>query len=288
MIKTAEKVIYEFGEFRFDTEGPELWRKDDRVALPQKSLEMLALLIERRGRTVTKDELLGEIWRDTFVDENNLAVNVAALRRSFGVKATDKNFIETVSGRGYRFTADIREVGSNGDLVFEKQTETRIAVNQTTETVEPASNIAALQSRLRRHSIVIGSLALFVFASGIFLAYSLRGSIGQKNLMEANPPRTIAVLPLKNLSKDEADESLSVGLTDALISKLSNVKNLAVRPTSAVLPFASNQETLQAIGGTLQVETVLEGTIQTRRRAAASFRSTHSRLGQPSYVGGKL
>ncbi len=262
-MKAGEKRIYEFGEFRLDTGELELYRRDERLALPQKSLEMLAFLIERRGQTVTKDELLNEIWRDTFVDENNLAVNIAALRRSFGVKATDKTFIETVSRRGYRFTAEVRETNATGGLIFEKLTETRIAVNETTETLEPTHRINALQTRLRRHSIALVVGAVFVLGLGIFLVYSFRNSSIQKNLAPTNAPRTIAVLPLKNLSGvNETDESLSIGLTDALITKLGNIRGLAVRPTSAVLSFAKSSETPQTVGEKLSVEAVLDGKIQ--------------------------
>ncbi len=257
-MKAEEKKIYEFGEFRLDAGELELYHQGERLALPQKSLEMLAFLIKRSGHTVTKDELLNEIWRDTFVDENNLAVNVAALRRAFGVKATDKTFIETVSRRGYRFAADIREVGPNGDLVFEKFTETRIAVNETA-----VNKIEALQTGLHRHSIALVAVAVFLLGLGMFLVYSFWNPPNQKKLAQTNAARTIAVLPLKNLiGASETDEFLSIGLTDALITKLGNIRGLAVRPTSAVLLFAVSSETPQAAGEKLSVEVVLDGRIQ--------------------------
>lgn len=262
-MKAEEKRIYEFGEFRLDTDELELYRKNERLALPQKSLEMLAFLINRRGKTVTKDELLNEIWRDTFVDENNLAVNVAALRRAFGVKATDKTFIETVSGRGYRFTADVREASANSDLIFEKLTETRISVDETTEIIESTNKINALQNRLRRHSIALGVVAALVLGIGIFLVYSLKNAPDRKILAQTNVPRSIAVLPLKNLSgAGETNESLSIGLTDALITKLGNIHGLAIRPTGAVTTFTDENQTPALIGEKLNVEAILEGRIQ--------------------------
>jgi TolB-like protein/DNA-binding winged helix-turn-helix (wHTH) protein/Flp pilus assembly protein TadD len=262
-MKAGENLIYEFGEFRFDADELELYRHDERLALPQKSLEILAFLIRRRGQTVTKDELLSEIWRDAFVDENNLAVNVAALRRAFGVKATDKTFIETVSRRGYRFTANAREVAASGDFVIEKLTETRINVSETSETLEPVNKINALQTSLRRHSIALVAVFGLILGLGIFLVYSFWNSPRQKNLAPQVVPRTMAVLPLKNLSgSTETDESLSIGLTDALITKLGNIRGLAVRPTSAVLTLTAENQTPHLVGEKLNVEAVLDGKIQ--------------------------
>lgn len=265
-MKAEEKRIYEFGEFRLETGELELYRRNERLALPQKSLEMLAFLIERRGQTVTKNELLDEIWRDTFVDENNLAVNVAALRRAFGVKATDKTFIETVSRRGYRFTADVREISAQSDLIFEKLTETRITLNETRETLESENKINVLTSSSRRRHRTTLFAAVVVVLLGGFLVYFYRSSFNQISstapIGAANIPRTIAVLPLKNLSAaNETDEALSIGLTDALISRLGNIRGLAVRPTSAVLAFPNENQTPALAGEKLNVEAVLDGRI---------------------------
>ena len=185
------------------------------------------------------------------------------LRRAFGVKASDKHFIETVPKHGYRFNAEVR---TPEKLIVERQTLTRIKI-QEIETTADAKNplLENLNRRVGRQSFALLAVVIGVVIFGAGLTFYLSGA-GNKTasalLAETDVPRSIAVLPFVNLSQDAADEPLSVGLTDALISKLSNVKNLAVRPTRAVLPFAGSQETLQIIGEKLQVETVLEGTIQ--------------------------
>ena len=245
--------IYTFGEFRLDTAEHALRHGAEQIPLTPKAIELLTLLIERRGQTLTKNELMDALWHETYVDENNLAVTVLMLRKAFGESAFDKKFIETVPKRGYRFVADVEE--TNADLLIEKQTLTRITIEE--------KETQGLKSGLRRRSIALAAVALIVGGLGVFLFFRFWNSPpDKKTSAQVNAPRTLAVLPLKNLSKENADESLSIGLTDALITKLGNIRGLAVRPTSAVLPFAADQETPKKIGEKLNVETVLDGKIQ--------------------------
>lgn len=104
---------YEFGEFRLEPSNGLLLRGTKNIALTHKAIEFLALLIERRGETVSKEEILDVLWHDTFVDENNLAVTVSTLRRALGEGPHENRFIETVPKRGYRFVADATETGDS-------------------------------------------------------------------------------------------------------------------------------------------------------------------------------
>jgi DNA-binding winged helix-turn-helix (wHTH) protein/TolB-like protein/Flp pilus assembly protein TadD len=242
--------IYTFGEFQLDTAEHALRHGGEQIPLTHKAVELLILLVEKRGQTLTKNELLDALWRDTYDDEHNLAVTVMMLRKAFGETAFDKKFIETVPKRGYRFVAETEE--TTADLLIEKQTTTRITIEE--------KDAPGLKNVWRRPLAQIAVVGVILAGLGIFLA-ARYFSTNPKPLPPTNAPRTLAVLPLKNLSA-EADESLSIGLTDALITRLGNIRGLAVRPTSAVLPFTASGETPQAIGGQLNVETVLESSVQ--------------------------
>lgn len=257
----AGKKIYEFEGFRLDTREAELKRGAERLALTPKAVELLTILIERRGQTVGREEILNQLWQDTYVDESNLTVTVSMLRKVFGTRANDRRFIETVPKRGYRFNANVKEIGD--EMVVERQTKTRVKIETIEdENAEGATAVKQLNRQMRRQSLALAGIAVFLVGA-ILIFYFTRGANqkAQTVFADSNQPRTIAVLPLKNLSGD-ANETLSVGLSDALISKLGNVKSLVVRPTSAVLPFASNRETPQAVAEKLNVETILDGTIQ--------------------------
>ena len=93
-----------FGRFRFVVHSRELTANGVPVAIGNRAVEVLSVLIEARGELVTKDELLSRVWPTTTVEENNLQFQISSLRKALG---PDREFIKTVSGRGYRFVAEI-------------------------------------------------------------------------------------------------------------------------------------------------------------------------------------
>ena len=99
----------EFGPFRINASKRFLMRDAEVVRLTAKVFDTLFLLVEHGGRVLEKDELMTKLWPDTQVEENNLTVNVSALRRALGDSSSSPRYIETVPGRGYRFLANVRE-----------------------------------------------------------------------------------------------------------------------------------------------------------------------------------
>ena len=107
----TDNHLYVFGAFRLDTAERLLLRRDGvRVSLPEKAFDTLATLVRREGRLVSKEELMAEVWPDTFVEENNLDKSISVIRRALGEKVSAPEYIETVRGRGYRFLAQVSEV----------------------------------------------------------------------------------------------------------------------------------------------------------------------------------
>src|SRR6201997_3741421 len=102
----------EFGRFRLLPHRRELRADGVAVELGSRAFDVLMVLTEGRGRLVTKDEILSRVWPDTVVEENNLVVQISALRKALG---EDRDFIRTVSGRGYRFVAEIRTSATPSD-----------------------------------------------------------------------------------------------------------------------------------------------------------------------------
>jgi len=108
------RQLYEFGPYRLDASERQLWRGAEAVHLTPKELDTLSALVRGAGRLMSKEELLKEIWPDTFVGEATLAQNVFTLRRALGEAEGGKSYIETVPRRGYRFSAPVREVTEGG------------------------------------------------------------------------------------------------------------------------------------------------------------------------------
>src|SRR5687767_7660350 len=102
---------YEFGPYRLDVGQRVLTRTGEAVSLTPKATEILTLLVVNAGQLVAKDELLKQVWPDTFVEESNLTQNIFLLRRVLGDERPAPRYIETVVRRGYRFIANVRVIG---------------------------------------------------------------------------------------------------------------------------------------------------------------------------------
>ena len=104
------RQLWEFDCYRVDFERRLLLRGEEPVQLPAKALDILLVLIQRRGEVVTKDELMKIVWPDAFVEEGNLSQSIHVLRRALGESVEEHRYIVTVPGRGYRFVAEVREI----------------------------------------------------------------------------------------------------------------------------------------------------------------------------------
>lgn len=253
-------LIYAFGEYSLKCEDGTLWRGAERVAVTQKAVEMLTVLLENRGRVVTRDEIIEKLWPDTYVDENNLSVTVSMLRKAFGESGDAPKFIETIPRKGYRFKADT-QVSEDGH-VFAEREYTRTVIERTEIDDDGATQaIAQLQTRSRRQYLLL--FAVFVgllLVAGVFAwTYNSRRQVDGLTKVAS---RSIAILPFRDLSQDEKGKQFSIGLADSLITKLAGVRGMAVRPLSAVIPLADETPTAQTVGQKLNVDAVLEGTIQ--------------------------
>lgn len=263
--------IYEFGPFRLD-EGQRRLLKDDRpVALEPKVFDTLLTLVENKGRLVFKEEIMSRVWPDSFVEEVNLNRSISTLRKALGERASHPAYIETVPKRGYRFAANVVEVfDDEADLILEKRTSAEIVVEEEEEIlVSDSFGREAIQAasipqsrfipRMRRQTVTL------LAALGVALAVSTGYFWATRNLSrDANGSavRSIAVLPFKSLGAISDDEHLGLGVADVLITRLSNLKAVNVRPTSAVLKYDQGEQDSTETGKALGVEAVLEGSIQ--------------------------
>src|ERR1700689_3417288 len=102
--------IFQFGEFQIDVLARTLRREEEIVTLNRRAFDVLLYLVENPGRVLTRDELLKNVWPDTFVDENSLAQSISALRRALEEKPGDNSYIVTLPGRGYQFVSAVQVI----------------------------------------------------------------------------------------------------------------------------------------------------------------------------------
>ena len=123
--------LYDFGGFRLDEEQKCLWRDDEIVSLTPKAYDTLCVLIRNKGKVISKNALLDEVWANTFVEEATLAQNISTLRKTLAKYDPEKEFIATIPRRGYRFVEEVTEVSSDEqELVLEKHSVTQIVAEQ--------------------------------------------------------------------------------------------------------------------------------------------------------------
>ena len=108
--------IYRFSSFSLDAAERLLFDGERSVQLPPKAFDTLLMLVENRGRVLSKERMLAEVWEGSFVEENNLAQNISLLRKALG-ETTDARFIETVPKFGYRFVASVEDVDANVEVI---------------------------------------------------------------------------------------------------------------------------------------------------------------------------
>jgi eukaryotic-like serine/threonine-protein kinase len=123
----VSKELYEFGPFQVDAEREILLRAGDPVALPPKTFQVLLVLVRHNQEIVTKDDLMKEVWPDTFVEEANLSRNIFLLRKALGESPQDHRYVLTVPGRGYRLAEQIRVV-PDGEVSIVAATKTKVQV----------------------------------------------------------------------------------------------------------------------------------------------------------------
>jgi len=107
-------VIFQFGEFQIDPQARVLRRENEVLALNRRAFDVLLYLVQNSGRILTRDELLKNVWPDTFVDESSLTQSISVLRRALGEKPGENSCIVTLPGRGYQFVSPVTEIGVPG------------------------------------------------------------------------------------------------------------------------------------------------------------------------------
>ena len=114
MTRKQPRRLYAFGGFRLDADERVLFGERGAVSLTPKAFDTLLALVEHSGHVLGKEELMRKVWPDSFVEENNLAQNISALRKALGEEGGGQKYIETVPRRGYRFVAEVSEAPEGG------------------------------------------------------------------------------------------------------------------------------------------------------------------------------
>ena len=247
-----------FGVFELDLRSGELRKHGLRVRLQEQPFRVLELLLEHAGEVVTREELQKRLWpADTFVDfDHGLNKAINKIREALGDSAESPRFVETVSRRGYRFLADVKEA----DAALVRSPETiephqPPAAPKARDRPNPPGKVAEAQNLSVSHAWKIWALVLLLVAA----------SLGISKLHTWNRPssaiRSLAVLPFESLSNDAYQDYFADGMTDELISDLGQISALRVISRTSMMSYKHARKPLPQIARELNVDAVVEGTV---------------------------
>ncbi len=264
MAEAPNSQTHRFGVFEVNLQARELRKHGVRVRLRGQPFAILAMLLERAGEVITREEMRKRLWSngsdETFVDfEHSMNSAIKKLRAALSDSPENSRYVETIPKLGYRFIAPVEEVA--------KEARTRPERNgQGTEG-------AARVSWIRRLAVLVPTLALT-----IGLVVWQMQSVSRRAIAGA-PLRSIAVLPLANLSGDASQEYFSDGITEQLITDLAKVGSLRVISRTSVMRYKGTRKGLPEIAKELNVDAIVEGSVV---KSGQKIRITAQLLDGPS------
>jgi TolB-like protein/DNA-binding winged helix-turn-helix (wHTH) protein/Flp pilus assembly protein TadD len=235
-----------FAAFEVDLRSGELRKSGVRLKLQDQPFQILALLLERPGEIVTREELRKRLWpSDTFVDfDVGLNTAVKRLRDVLGDSAEGSRYVETLPRRGYRFIASVERI-DDLSVHAERSPEQRTRLGAV---LQPGKLWIALGL-----VAAIPALLLSLNISG-FRQRFLRASAATK-------VHSVAVLPLENLTGDPGQDYFADGMTEAVITDLGKIGQLRVISRTSVMKYKGTKKSLREIADELQVDALVEGTV---------------------------
>ena len=241
-----------FGVFEADARLRELTKHGKRLPLQEQPFQLLAMLLERPGELISREELRARIWPQTIVDfDHGLNKAISKIRDALGDSAENPRFIETVARRGYRFLADVA-------VVQEVPPQTRagdpaVQADAAPVTRQEVGTSLSRPSRAGGWMLFGLGLALVLAAAVSWILYASRDV--------APTIRSLAVLPLKNLSGDTSQDYFTDGMTEELITELGQISALRVISSTSVMRYKGVDKPVAEIARDLNVQAVVEGSV---------------------------
>ncbi len=251
-VKAPEPI--RFGEdFELDLAARRLRRGNRVLKVERIPLEIMVLLIERWGKTVPRDEIVARVWgRSAFLDtDNSIRGAIRKIRQALKDDPEEPHFIQTITGEGYRFIAPL--VGAQEEKSAAAPSDAEVGGVEAPTHVEREHWAGIPRTR--------GGLALAAAAGLVLLAITYT-FFGQRRTVAATPKiKSIAVLPMKNLSGDATQEYLADGMTEEIIGRLAAIHNLRVISRTSAMQFKDSRLSVPEIAKALHVDAVVEGSI---------------------------
>jgi adenylate cyclase len=253
-----------FDRFRLRRDGGGLLCQDASgawapISVGSRALEVLGVLVRHHGDLVTKDDIMRAVWRETTVEEHNLTVQIAALRRVLDAGRANGSCIQTVVGRGYRF---LHAVTVQPDVLVPALAVVSSETHEARPSDRPLARKSSNSERRpgRRTELLAALVAVLIVAGVGFGALLAWGWWGGSRTSRISAPRlSVVVLPFQNLSGDTNEDYLVDGVTDDLTTDLSHIPEAFVIANATARSYKGKAVDVRQIGQELGVRYVVEG-----------------------------
>ena len=279
MVLMPSDVIRFGNELELDRSAYELRRSGRSLKLERIPMELLLLLVERRGELVTRESIIERIWgKDVFLDtDSSINAAIRKIRQALKDDPERPLFVQTITGKGYRFVAPVE----NYDLrPLDKK---KVELEKTSRSEETPQGSSPSQVASRRSSWVlplVGVMVLILAGGAYFLRSRARSktAYSQERVM-------LAVLPFANLSNDPEQEYFTDGLTEETITDLGelNPQRLGVIARTSAMAYKNTNKTVNQIGHELGADYVLEGSVR-REGGTARITAQLIRVSDQSHI----
>jgi TolB-like protein/DNA-binding winged helix-turn-helix (wHTH) protein/Tfp pilus assembly protein PilF len=278
--------VIRFGTYEVSLQSGEVRKAGLRIRVQHQPMKLLEILLEHPGEVVTREELRSRVWPNESFGDFDQALNIAIgkLRSALGDSAENPRFIETLPKRGYRFIADVLVLDAAARPKRLESGSGDLPAPEPGHTLQGAGLAVARKRRLWLTGRVIVALA-FVLSLSILSVWLFRS----RGPVRAGI-RSLAVLPLENLSGDASQNYFADGMTDELITDLAQISALRVISRTSVMAYKGARKPLPQIAHELNVDAVVEGTVlrsgdQVRITAQLIEAPTDKHLWSQSYEG---
>jgi TolB-like protein/DNA-binding winged helix-turn-helix (wHTH) protein len=258
--------IHRFGTFEVDFHAGELRKAGMRLDIQDQPLQVLSILLSRRGELVTRDEFRDLLWPDhTFVDfDHSLNCAIRKLRHALNDDADTPRLIETLPRHGYRFIGPGASEAGQQDHSAINEIAGELGAPKGRRSEEEAAEGASAEHRRQRWTggrarSVAMATGLLVVTGGLLAGiHRMQGHVAQPPL---RPAVMLAVVPLNNLGRDLSGEFMSEGVTEELITRLGKAEDgrLGIIAHTSVQQYRHTTKPVSVIGKELGVDYVLEG-----------------------------
>src|SRR6266542_4575410 len=245
----GQPEVYRFLDFALDLKRQLLVHGAEQIRLRPRTYDVLVYLVTHAGRVIGKSELMESVWKDVAVTDDSLVQSLMEIRRALGEA---EGIVKTIRGRGYLFDTAVE--GLVEDVVPARDRNGRDS--------DPGSSL--LGPSLSRHRTLFTALVVAALVAGVGTTVWWVGFSHRRETSTPAPTgtiRSLAVLPLENLSRDQDQEYFADGMTDELITQLAKISALRVISRTSVMRFKGTRKPLAEIAQELNVDAVVEGSV---------------------------